>query len=537
MTQLRSLLLVAGTALLLLSCSEASPLGPEETVQMCTVPSSSLATIPDASVPLDSLFGAAGREFRVPAELLKAIGFVETRWQMVEGHSEFPGQPAAYGIMALKGEQVRRGAELAGISVEQLRSEPGANIRAAAALLRRYADELGIEGTDLGAWAPAVARYSGITLPAGRAAYVHDDVYATLRRGIARDDAPAARGTLEPMHVTPAYDVPVPVASAGTVVDQAGAIWRASPNFNARPAGEIGRIAMVIIHSCEGSYTGCWSWLANPDSRVSAHYVVREDGSEITQLVREADRGWHIGSTYNCALNQNFDCWRNGQSNNHFTIGIEHAGYASQTFWPAAQLDASAKLVCDLTRRHGIHRDNIHIVSHAQLQPHNRTDPGANWPWAHFYARIDAHCGDVASDELIVDSNNASNDAARGYISVSNNWIATTQPPGYYGSNYYFASSGTVADPAAFHFFLPTAATHSIDAWWTAGTNRSPRASFVAVDGSGRQLGTVQTDQQANGGRWNTLGTWQFPAGWNSIRLSREGPAGCVVIADAIRVR
>jgi N-acetyl-anhydromuramyl-L-alanine amidase AmpD len=525
-------------AVLLASCVELSPVEPGEVGAVCTVPSSSLSVAPEGGVPLDTLFAAAGREFQVPAELLKAIGYVETRWQMVEGHAEFPGQQAAFGIMALKGEQLLLGAELAGVSAKEARFQPEANIRAAAALLRHHGDELGIRSHDPGAWAPAVAEYSGIALPEGRAAYVHDDVYATLRRGIPPQGmVPGRSATLEPQNVRP--DFPVAVrATAGTVAgDFSGAVWRASPNYNSRPAGDIGRVAMVIIHTCEGSYTGCWSWLSNPDSRVSAHYVVKEDGSEIMQLVREADRGWHIGSSYDCTLNQGFDCWRNGQSNNHFTIGIEHAGYASQTIWSAAQLDASARLVCDLSRRHGISRDNLRIVGHAQLQPHNRTDPGRNWPWAQFYSRINAHCGDLASGELIVDSNNNLNDPSRGRIAVSGNWIATSATPGYYGSGYYFASTGATGDPAAFHFYLPEPARRSIDAWWTEGGNRSPRATFYAVDAGGRQLGSVHANQQTGGSRWNTLGAWQFPAGWNSIQLSREGTRGCVVIADAIRVR
>jgi N-acetyl-anhydromuramyl-L-alanine amidase AmpD len=533
------LLPLAGTALFLLSCSELSPVAPDDGIAVCAAPAASLSHSPDATLPLDTLFAAAEREFGVPAALLAAIGYVETRWQMVEGHPEFPGQPAAYGIMALKGDQLAQGAELAGVSAEEAGASPGANIRAAAALLRSYADEMEIDRADLGGWAPVVARYSGIALPEGRAAYVHDDVYGTLRRGVPRGGgAPGSDAAVEAVAAVPRFDAPRRALATTTAsVDHAAAVWRASPNFNARPAGAIGRVAMVVIHSCEGSYTGCWSWLANPDSRVSAHYVVREDGAEITQLVRESERGWHIGSTYECRLNRNFDCWRNGQSNNHFTIGIEHAGYASQRSWPVAQLDASARLVCEITRRHGIARDDIHVLGHAQLQPHNRTDPGAGWPWAHFRSRIDAHCGGSQSGELIVDSNNADNDPATGRIEVSASWISTRATPGYHGSGYFFAPTGAEADPAFFRFYLAAPATRSVDAWWTAGANRSPRAAYHAVDAAGRQLGTVQVDQRADGGRWNPLGSWHFPAGWNSIQLSRAGPRGCVVIADAVRVR
>jgi len=120
--------------------------------------------------------------------------------------------------------------------------------------------------------------------------------------------------------------------------------------------------------------------------------VVREDGAEITQLVREPSRAWHIGATYDSTRNAGHDGRLHGVQSNHFTIGVEHAGFARQTTWPAAQLDASAKLVCDVARRWQIPRDALHIVAHGQLQPYNRTDPGAGWPWADYLARIERFC-------------------------------------------------------------------------------------------------------------------------------------------------
>ena len=97
-------------------------------------------------------------------------------------------------------------------------------------------------------------------------------------------------------------------------------------------------------------------------------------------------------ATYSCSLNGNAECALNGVQSNHFTIGVEHGGYASQSSFPTAQIDASARLVCDVARDRGITRDNVHIVGHAKLQPANRTDPGPNWPWADYLARINRYC-------------------------------------------------------------------------------------------------------------------------------------------------
>lgn len=478
----------------------------------------------------DLLFEQAGAEFGVPAELLKAISYVETRWQMVRGTEEFPGKSPAFGLMALSGERLRLGAELARVTVADAQSDPLANVRAAAALLRSYADELRLDRSQVGEWAPAVARFSGIASSEGQAAYVHDDVYATLRSGTQVRRASGISATIFSTDVQPRFPIPGPRFSAS---DYSSAIWRPSPNFNSRPTGPEGDVHMAIIHTCEGSYTSCWSWLVNPDAGVSAHYVVKEDGSEISQLVHEADRAWHIGAKYDCTLNSDHDCSLNGFSSNHFTVGIEHGGFASQTSFPVEQIDASAKLACAVSQRHGIPRDRMHFVAHGQLQPANRTDPGPNWPWDDYINRIRAHC----TATIIVDSNNNNNDTTKAKMQVSSNWTSSNATAGYYGTGYWYATTAAVSDPATFWFYLPEAVTRTVDAWWTAGTNRSTTAPYIMWNAAGTKLATVNVNQQTNGGKWNTLGTFSFTAGWNKVQLSRWTTAGYVVIADAVRIR
>jgi hypothetical protein len=134
--------------------------------------------------PLDAHFEAAAREFGIPSALLKAVAYAETRMQMVRGDEEFEGQPAAFGVMALRGERLTRAATLAGVSTEAAQTDPGANIRAGAALLREYARELSVDRTRIGDWASAVARYSGIGHPQAVQSYVHGEVYGLLRRGL-----------------------------------------------------------------------------------------------------------------------------------------------------------------------------------------------------------------------------------------------------------------------------------------------------------------------------------------------------------------
>ena len=518
-----------------------------------------------SQTPLDASFESAAVEFDVPVALLKAISYVETSWDMVIGDQEHEDVPLAFGVMGLRGERLERGAVLAGVSVDDARYDVLANIRAGAALLSAYADDLGVARGELGSWAVAAAEYSGIADDQGRAYYVHADVYAVMRTG-ARSVLEDGRVLveLEAVEVIADYDLPDQFAVGGG--DYAEANYRQSASYNSRPSGANGTVGIVVIHTCEGAYSGCWSWLAGSNG-VSAHYVVKENGAEVTQLVRENKRAWHIAATYDCSRNNGVDCWRNGRSTNDFSIGIEHAGFASQTTWSTAQLDASARLVCDITERNGIPRDANHIVGHGRLQPWNRTDPGPNWPWAHYIQRVRELCGDDGNQpppndpptppddpptppddpptppgdgdttQIIIDSNNSRNDPARARIEVSASWTASNNVAGYYQTGYWWASTASISDGASFWFYLNAATTKTVSAWWPAASDRSPTAPYLAFDADGTLLGSVTVNQQGSGAQWVTLGSWPFTAGWNRVILSRWTGVGDVVIADAVRVQ
>ncbi len=498
---------------------------------------------------LDRTYEDAAAETGVPVDLLKAIGFVETRWQMVRAEEEHEGAMPNTGLMGLRPAVAARGATLAGVGIDDLAFDHEANIRAAAHLLAEEARAQSVNTDDVVQWAPVVEAWSGIEDPEARAHYVGDDVYRVLRDGAEeRTEGGELIASLAPnKDLRPSSAAPVEKSA-----DYGPAIWRPSPNHGARPSGTTP--SMVIIHTCEGGYAGCWGWLKNPSSGVSAHYVVNESGSEITQLVLESRRAYHIGATYKCNLNGNTQCGKNGQSSNNFTIGIEHGGYGSQASWPNGQIEASAKLVCDITKGHNIPRDRNHIVGHGQLQPYNRTDPGPNWPWAHYIDRIRDHCATAnpppppppgtpppppppPATQIIVDSNSANNNAAVARIELTGSWTSASSTPGYYGSGYWQGATSETSAPATFWFYLSSNQTRTIDAWWTTGSNRLTSATFIAYNAGGAEVGRKAVNQQASGSQWNQLGAWNFTAGWNKVVLSRWAAPGKVVIADAVRVR
>lgn len=333
----------------------------------------------------DAEFVAAGSEFDVPPALLKALSWVQTGYQMVTGEQEFEGQVKLSGLMALGGPALERGARLSGVTVEAAKTEPLANVRASAALLRAIADEQGIDRRQVREFAPVVAAMSGLTQSEARASFVRDEVFRALKQGMGAPSAALVSSgqSLDVQGELGTLRQPLSAPDFG------GALWRPSPNYDSRTAGPV---STVVIHTCEGSYSSCWNWLRDPNAGASAHYVVNSDGSEITQLVREQHRAWHVGAAHNCHLRGGVDCDRNGVNVNHLSVGIEHAGFASQTWFAQGQLDASAKLVCNITARHGIPRDRHHIVGHGTVQPYDRTDPGPNWPWADYLAKVNRSC-------------------------------------------------------------------------------------------------------------------------------------------------
>jgi len=88
-------------------------------------------------------------------------------------------------------------------------------------------------------------------------------------------------------------------------------LWRPSPNFSSRRGM---RVDLVVLHDCEGGYEGSIRWFEVSRSNVSAHYVVRGDGGEATQMVDLADNAWHA-----CTFNRR-------------SVGVEMGGFASRGF-------------------------------------------------------------------------------------------------------------------------------------------------------------------------------------------------------------
>jgi len=145
---------------------------------------------------------------------------------------------------------------------------------------------------------------------------------------------------------------------------------RGSPNFDTRPDGLA--VTMLVFH-----YTGmadadaAVARLCDPQSKVSAHYLVHEDG-RVVALVDEANRAWHAGEAF----------WRGITDINGCSVGIEmhnpghEFGYRD---FPGAQIAALGGLAREILARHPIPAGNV--VGHSDVAPRRKQDPGERFPW------------------------------------------------------------------------------------------------------------------------------------------------------------
>lgn len=473
-------------------------------------------------------FAEAEQRYQVPADLLKSVAYNATGLEAASGEIEFDGQAEPWGLFGLAGEELSRAAALAGVSVDEVRTDDRAAIMAAAALLRAYADEagLGVEAReDLGQWGAAVRRLFG--LDEEMQAVWLGDVLRPLASGLA---VPMLDGSTLVIGKRMASKPEDPgYATLGSGLGQSGALWRPSPNYNSRSGSAVD---LVVIHTCEGPYSGCVSWLRNTAAQASAHYVVKEDGREISQLVDENNRAWHVAARYRSSLNGGVMAGRDGQSTNTFSVGIEHGGRAAQRSWPQGQIDASVGLVRGITSRHTIPRDRYHIVGHGRLQPENRTDPGPNWPWTSYIQAIAAGSGGgnpppSGGEVITVDNTTA------GRFQASSAWDTSTWAAGKVGANYRFHAAVQHSDPAQYKVALASAGRYQVFAR-VPGNGYNTDTPYIIHHRGGDTV--VRKNVNTLGASWISLGTFDFAAGddWR-VTISCWTSGSGWVVADAVR--
>jgi N-acetyl-anhydromuramyl-L-alanine amidase AmpD len=466
----------------------------------------------------------ASREYGVPRELLLAMGYVNTRWEMPppsasDYESGDPEGQGNYGVMALVKNPSRdtlgEASTLTGLSVEALKSDRAANVRGGAAVLADLAAER--KPSDLGGWYDAVSDYGGGALYA-------EQVYEVLKGG-----ASATTTTGEHLELAP-HDVDVPgLYSAQATGDYPRSRWygNGGSNYTESRREPTHDIKTIVIHVTQGSWSSAINYFASRSNKsASAHYTVRSSDGRIGQSVHEPDVAWHAGH------------WR---TNTH-SIGIEHEGFVNQPRWfTNAMYRSSARLSAYLAVKYHIPINRKHIIGHKEVPGCStggggagcHTDPGRYWRWHKYMGLVKDYARPMRNQtyQQIVDN------ATSGRFRASDRWTSSARHAGANrGANQrVLARPLSVSENAAYKIRTPARDSYRVYGWWPADPDYNTKTSFKIKTTGGWAHRTV--NQRINGGRWIYLGTYNLAAADSyRVHISSKSSSRGRIVADAVKI-
>ncbi len=168
-------------------------------------------------------------------------------------------------------------------------------------------------------------------------------------------------------------------------------VKKSTVNQNKGRSGQVP--VMIVCHRTCGSFDGAVSWLQNPESKASSHFVVAKDG-KVVQLVDIEDTAWCNGTSSNSSSskyykNSKLNLVRNTSVNaNTYTISIEFEGLSDENgeltekqFNVAVEL---VKFIIDEVKRlydYDLKADAETLVGHCDITPKWKPNcPGENFP-------------------------------------------------------------------------------------------------------------------------------------------------------------
>jgi hypothetical protein len=128
--------------------------------------------------------------------------------------------------------------------------------------------------------------------------------------------------------------------------------------------------------------------------------------------------------------------------------------------------------------------------------------------------------------EIIVDNTSAS---------FSGSWTASTQSPGYYGSNYHHdGNTGKGAKTATFTPNLSSAGAYKVFMRWPAGSNLDDTVPVTITHSGGTS--NISTNQKLGDSTWVLMGIYDFASGTSgNLTIGTTGTTEYVV-ADAVKL-
>jgi len=152
------------------------------------------------------------------------------------------------------------------------------------------------------------------------------------------------------------------------------AVPHASPNYW---MGHYGNVLAVVLHIAAGAYAPSRDWLCDPNSGVSAHFIISKQG-EISQLVSIYNSARANGLSYSAGRWKNArgkfvsPTWSDiivGVNPNLYTISIEHEGFPEEARTQPMQ-DADVQLLRWIASQlHFSYVPGHSLIGHRDIDP------------------------------------------------------------------------------------------------------------------------------------------------------------------------
>lgn len=225
-----------------------------------------------------------------------------------------------------------------------------------------------------------------------------------------------------------------------------------SPNFDPKKR-KTNQIKFLIFH-----YTGMKTEkaaierLTDIKSRVSAHYLIKQNG-EIITLVPDLYTAWHAGKSV----------WKNYSSLNKDSIGIEivNPGHdINYKKFSKIQLAALVRLSKFLIKKYRINLKNI--LGHSDIAPERKKDPGEKFPWKLLSKKKIGYWHNLNQNELIKNRNLKTSSKEKNLF-LTNLFKIGYQKKFLYNSNFNRISFDQIISKAFQRRFRPEIVNGKID--------------------------------------------------------------------------
>ena len=225
-----------------------------------------------------------------------------------------------------------------------------------------------------------------------------------------------------------------------------------SPNFDPKKR-KTNQIKFLIFH-----YTGmktekaAINRLTDIESRVSAHYLIKQNG-EIITLVPDLYTAWHAGKSV----------WKNYSSLNKDSIGIEivNPGHdINYKKFSKIQLAALVRLSKFLIKKYRINSKNV--LGHSDIAPERKKDPGEKFPWKLLSKKKIGYWHNLNQNELIKNRNLKTSSKEKNLF-LTNLFKIGYQKKFLYNSNFNRISFDQIISKAFQRRFRPEIINGKID--------------------------------------------------------------------------